>query len=250
MVKRKCSAASSIANLGAFAKKKLSFPWLSQSKGTEIACARNMMVSTDGSFVLHGLMGRVILCLKEMIVELQCCLKIWKFFTQTQRFMDAYRKVLSGKQVAWASKKYRGHHMLPEKIMEELDAAGVTMLEDYEVFTKIYSHKDRQMLSHPHGESICAVPGTGFVEPQLFSEFGISVEPVIQQAMSSTVSTKCLSSSPCLQAASRNKTTDLKLAATIVSRWQACTDSITQIVGDCASTQLSGIELAVVIVSC
>ncbi|KDQ12520.1 hypothetical protein BOTBODRAFT_189230 [Botryobasidium botryosum FD-172 SS1] len=35
-------------------------------------------------------------------------------------FMDAYRKGLNGKQAAWASKKYRGHRVLPERIFEEL----------------------------------------------------------------------------------------------------------------------------------
>lgn len=49
-----------------------------------------------------------------------------RFFTRTQRFMDAYRRGLGGKQAAWASKKYRGHRVLPEKILEELDAEGIT----------------------------------------------------------------------------------------------------------------------------
>ena len=35
-------------------------------------------------------------------------------------FMDAYEKGLSGKQAAWASKKYRGHYVLPETIHNEL----------------------------------------------------------------------------------------------------------------------------------
>jgi len=42
------------------------------------------------------------------------------------RFMDAYRKGLNGKQAAWASKQYRGHRVLPETIMAELEAAKVT----------------------------------------------------------------------------------------------------------------------------
>jgi len=37
--------------------------------------------------------------------------------------MDAYRKGLDGKQAAWALKKYRGHHVLPDTIMAELAAA-------------------------------------------------------------------------------------------------------------------------------
>lgn len=34
--------------------------------------------------------------------------------------MDAYRKGLNGKQAAWASKKYRGHRVIPEQIIEEM----------------------------------------------------------------------------------------------------------------------------------
>jgi hypothetical protein len=39
--------------------------------------------------------------------------------------MDAYEKCLSGKQAAWASKKYRGHRVLPETILNELEKANV-----------------------------------------------------------------------------------------------------------------------------
>jgi hypothetical protein len=35
--------------------------------------------------------------------------------------MDAYEKGLNGKQAAWAAKKYRGHRVLPENLMAELD---------------------------------------------------------------------------------------------------------------------------------
>jgi hypothetical protein len=41
--------------------------------------------------------------------------------------MDAYRKGLNGKQAAWASKKYRGHRVIPMTIMEDLDKAGIGM---------------------------------------------------------------------------------------------------------------------------
>jgi hypothetical protein len=34
--------------------------------------------------------------------------------------MDAYEKHLSGKQAAWAAKKYHGHRVLPESILSEL----------------------------------------------------------------------------------------------------------------------------------
>ena len=39
--------------------------------------------------------------------------------------MDAYQKGLTGKQAAWASKKYRGHRVIPDSILCELDAAGI-----------------------------------------------------------------------------------------------------------------------------
>ncbi|KAG2351861.1 hypothetical protein BDR07DRAFT_1316936, partial [Suillus spraguei] len=34
-----------------------------------------------------------------------------RFSTQACHFMDAYSKELNGKQVVWASKKYRGHQV-------------------------------------------------------------------------------------------------------------------------------------------
>jgi hypothetical protein len=40
--------------------------------------------------------------------------------------MDAYRRGLNGKEAAWASKKYRGHRVLPESIMADLAAADLS----------------------------------------------------------------------------------------------------------------------------
>ncbi|KDQ53649.1 hypothetical protein JAAARDRAFT_136897 [Jaapia argillacea MUCL 33604] len=48
-----------------------------------------------------------------------------KFATRASRFMDAYRKGLNGRQAAWAGKKYRGHRVLPNSILDELNAAGL-----------------------------------------------------------------------------------------------------------------------------
>ncbi|KAF8867918.1 hypothetical protein BD779DRAFT_1463130 [Infundibulicybe gibba] len=48
-----------------------------------------------------------------------------RFAIRALRFVDAYRKGLNGKQAAWASKKYRGHRMIPNSILEELGAAGI-----------------------------------------------------------------------------------------------------------------------------
>ncbi|KAH9948611.1 hypothetical protein B0H21DRAFT_777826 [Amylocystis lapponica] len=43
------------------------------------------------------------------------------FCNRSLRFMDAYRKGLDGRQAAWANRKYHGHRMLPDHILEELD---------------------------------------------------------------------------------------------------------------------------------
>lgn len=48
-----------------------------------------------------------------------------RFAARSRRFMDGYRWGLNGKQAAWASKKYRGHRVLPESIMPELDRAAM-----------------------------------------------------------------------------------------------------------------------------
>ena len=48
-----------------------------------------------------------------------------KFATRSRRFMDAYDRGLDGKQAAWAARKYRGHRVLPQNIMEELGKEGL-----------------------------------------------------------------------------------------------------------------------------
>ncbi|KAF9222265.1 hypothetical protein BS17DRAFT_708742, partial [Gyrodon lividus] len=45
------------------------------------------------------------------------------FATRSARFINAYDKGLNGTQAAWAIKKYRGHHVLPESILKEFDDA-------------------------------------------------------------------------------------------------------------------------------
>ncbi|KAJ7131401.1 hypothetical protein C8R44DRAFT_613007 [Mycena epipterygia] len=47
-----------------------------------------------------------------------------RFATRSERFMDAYRKGLSGDQAAWAGKRYRGHRVLPKNIMALFDRFG------------------------------------------------------------------------------------------------------------------------------
>jgi hypothetical protein len=46
-----------------------------------------------------------------------------RFANRSRRFMDAYSRGLNGKQAAWASRKYRGHRVLPESLMDELEKA-------------------------------------------------------------------------------------------------------------------------------
>ncbi|KAE9403400.1 hypothetical protein BT96DRAFT_1080589 [Gymnopus androsaceus JB14] len=38
-----------------------------------------------------------------------------------RRFMDAYHRGLTGKQAAWAGKKYHGHRVLPESLMKDME---------------------------------------------------------------------------------------------------------------------------------
>jgi hypothetical protein len=45
-----------------------------------------------------------------------------RYARRSHKFIDAYYKGLDGKQAAWASKKYRGHRVLPasESLMDDL----------------------------------------------------------------------------------------------------------------------------------
>ncbi|KAF8231706.1 hypothetical protein L208DRAFT_1275389, partial [Tricholoma matsutake] len=40
-------------------------------------------------------------------------------------FMDAYEKGLNGRQAAWAARKYRGHRVLPESLMDDLEKTNL-----------------------------------------------------------------------------------------------------------------------------
>jgi transposase len=48
-----------------------------------------------------------------------------KFATRSRRFLDAYERGSNGKQAALAVRKYRGHRVLPESILDELEKEGV-----------------------------------------------------------------------------------------------------------------------------
>jgi hypothetical protein len=40
---------------------------------------------------------------------------------RSARLIDAYQKGLNGMQAAWAIKKYRGHRVLPQTILDKFD---------------------------------------------------------------------------------------------------------------------------------
>ncbi|KAG1811025.1 hypothetical protein EV424DRAFT_1542659 [Suillus variegatus] len=52
--------------------------------------------------------------------------ELHRFSNRSLRFLDAYRKGLNGKQVAWANRKYRGHRTLPDSILQELGDNQIT----------------------------------------------------------------------------------------------------------------------------
>ncbi|KIJ31485.1 hypothetical protein M422DRAFT_266863 [Sphaerobolus stellatus SS14] len=51
--------------------------------------------------------------------------KIRRFANRSARFMDGYQQGLTGSQASWANKKYHGHRVLPESIMNELENAKI-----------------------------------------------------------------------------------------------------------------------------
>ncbi|KAJ7503793.1 hypothetical protein B0H11DRAFT_2273883 [Mycena galericulata] len=65
--------------------------------------------------------------------------RIYRFYPASSREDDLDRNVretlaavplpmtqrLNGRQTAWAARKYRGHHIVPEFILDELDSAGI-----------------------------------------------------------------------------------------------------------------------------
>ncbi|KIL57925.1 hypothetical protein M378DRAFT_188351 [Amanita muscaria Koide BX008] len=53
--------------------------------------------------------------------------EIRKYSCRSCRFMDAYRRGLNARQAAWAGKRYRGHRVLPNTIMEEIESHQVDL---------------------------------------------------------------------------------------------------------------------------
>ena len=48
-----------------------------------------------------------------------------KFATGSHHFMDIYDHGWNGRQAAWAAHMYKGHRVLPQNILEELEKQGV-----------------------------------------------------------------------------------------------------------------------------
>ena len=48
-----------------------------------------------------------------------------RYYTRAMRFADAYRKGLNGEQAAWAAKKYHGHRVVPDNVLDKLTDASV-----------------------------------------------------------------------------------------------------------------------------
>ncbi|KIJ41345.1 hypothetical protein M422DRAFT_255537 [Sphaerobolus stellatus SS14] len=48
-------------------------------------------------------------------------IQIQRYANCSAKFMDAYIKGLTGAQAAWAAREYRGHRVLPENILKEME---------------------------------------------------------------------------------------------------------------------------------
>jgi hypothetical protein len=51
---------------------------------------------------------------------------IFSFANRSRRFIDVYNKGLNGQQAAWAARQYRGHCVLPESLMDDLEQAKLS----------------------------------------------------------------------------------------------------------------------------
>ncbi|THV03682.1 hypothetical protein K435DRAFT_650844 [Dendrothele bispora CBS 962.96] len=47
------------------------------------------------------------------------------FCNCSQKFIDAYSQGLNGRQAAWATHKYKGHRILPESLMNDMEQENV-----------------------------------------------------------------------------------------------------------------------------
>ncbi|KZV98420.1 hypothetical protein EXIGLDRAFT_606991 [Exidia glandulosa HHB12029] len=78
--------------------------------------AKRMYRMTEATTGTAEMEQNVVHCLDSVPSE-----RILRFANRSARFMDAYRKGLSGPQAAWANRQYHGHRVLPERIMQEIE---------------------------------------------------------------------------------------------------------------------------------
>ena len=65
-------------------------------------------------------------CMNLILINFQINLILQsRFAVCSLRFIDAYRKGLNGHQTAWASKKYQGHRVIPDNILDELEKVKI-----------------------------------------------------------------------------------------------------------------------------
>jgi len=62
-----------------------------------------------------------------------------KFSNRSLQFMDAYSRGLNGRQAVWASRKYCGHWVLPNNIMEELGRRGLFKSSQHTLLPRLHT---------------------------------------------------------------------------------------------------------------
>ena len=72
-----------------------------------------------------------VLCQRRHDTSIRDAFPIWllsitcpRFANRSRRFIDTYDKGLNGKQAAWAARKYCGHCVLPDLLMNDLEKAN------------------------------------------------------------------------------------------------------------------------------
>lgn len=77
---------------------------------------RNMLAALETLPIENMRRLVVVICLSTMI------LNQFRYVRRSRQFMDAYHRGLTGKQAAWAGKRYHGHRILSETLMADMEA--------------------------------------------------------------------------------------------------------------------------------
>jgi len=65
-------------------------------------------------------------CVYLILFVIFLIVTLWiRFSNHSHKFMDAYMKGLNSWQAAWAARKYKGHRVLPESLMDDLEKANI-----------------------------------------------------------------------------------------------------------------------------